>query len=117
MMNPDFKNFIDTIKSASIPHEIEWATDSTREKWQKIILDCGYNVTALATVIVRVGSTDFMFCTHVGTFMLLRDNATGKIEKRSGEQLRYATSREGLIPESQLFPSDMETAFPASKPN
>lgn len=109
-MQSDFKNFLDTIKALEIEHSINWG--ATKEEWQQIILKCGYNLTALAILPVRVNGTDFVFAKS-GEYLLSRNNETNAIQKRQGEQLRYAESVNEMVRESLLPSQDRKHAFPA----
>jgi len=90
----EYRRFLDTLKLLGVKHEINWGP--TKEKWQKVILDAGYNITALACVVVSVEKIDFLFCTGKadwrkgseegfgpgGVFLLSRDSRTGKVQNR-----------------------------------
>jgi hypothetical protein len=59
-VSSEFKQFLDTLKRLGIAHEMNWLP--SKEEWQQIILDAGYNITALACTVISVGDMDFLFC-------------------------------------------------------
>lgn len=84
----DFGRLLDTFKALGIDFNINWGP--TKAEWQKIILDAGYNLTALACTVVVVGNTEFLFSNGQaiwdkegngfgpsGVYLLRRDKATG----------------------------------------
>lgn len=55
----EFGQFIQTHYRLGIPFDINW--NATKEKWQKRILDQGYNITSSACAVITVGDIEYLF--------------------------------------------------------
>lgn len=55
----EFKRFIDTLRTLGIKFSINHGP--TKKKWQRVISEAGFNLTALACTIVEVGEVDYLF--------------------------------------------------------
>ncbi len=96
MINPmdsEFKALLDTLRHLGIPFYINWLP--TTEGWQKTIDRAGYQITALACIVVVIGKEEYLFSTGQiewdkngngyglrGLFMLSRNSETGVVTNR-----------------------------------
>ena len=88
-----FKQFLDALKRLGIAHDIKWKP--SRVKWQAVILQQGFNITALSCTVVTVGETDFLFANGcavcfgpdqeygpTGLFLFSRNRRTNVLQQR-----------------------------------
>ena len=93
-MDSEFKQFIDTLKRLGIVFSLRYNLTLTRDEWQKIIVEAGYNITALACTVVEVGDMEALFsnkpilwrdeksCGPDGLFVLSRNKRTNEVQNR-----------------------------------
>lgn len=103
-MITEFQLCIDTLRRLGIVFSINWSP--TKADWQKIICEAGYVITALACTVIEVDDTELLFskgkldCSGEkefgpsALFMLSRNKASGKIQKR----VRYNMGNGKLLP-------------------
>lgn len=89
----EFKQLLDTLKRLGIKFSLNY--DPTKKDWQRIILNAGFNITALSCTVVEVGDTEYLFSDGQlvwdsrgkgygpsGLFMFSRNKKTRRVTQR-----------------------------------
>jgi hypothetical protein len=119
-MDSEFAELLNALKRLGIPYTTNH--NLTKEKWQKIILEQGYNLTAFACSTLTSGNVDWLFAnTSVGwtkdeeavgpggLLLFGRDTKTDKILKRrvnnrNGDGFREVYNLDAIKAEYSHFP-------------
>jgi hypothetical protein len=94
LVDTEFGIFLLIHRNLGIPAFINWRP--TKKEWQRAISRAGYNITALACSVIRVGQVEYLFADGQvvwgddekgygprGLFMLSRNIVTRKVTNRT----------------------------------